>query len=231
MQAHTQSGQCLFHTQKSTIRRSAKRASYEKKDVYQLIDDLKTGHVGFVSDNQAIIIPLTVWRVEDHLYLHVANKSRLQKLLEAGEQVCISFAECSEWVMAKSAYHHSANYRSCVLFCRGERVSDAEEFDRAFRGIINSIEADRWEKVRAPSAQERKGTALMRLHIEEGSFKSRTGGPNEEKSDLTRAVWHGTLPTMTTRSASIKETKVKDTDASETTTNTKVTETPLEAIT
>lgn len=195
MESQFRNSQCLHHTSKSTVRRGAQRARYDKALVYKLIDDLKTGHVGFIQDAQVIIVPMTIWRVQDHLYLHVANKSRLQKLLEAGEQVCISFAECSEWVLAKSAYHHSANYRSCVLFCRGERVMDNEEFDLAFKGIINSIEANRWEKVRPPSVQERKGTALMRLTIDEGAFKSRDGGPNEEKADIALPVWHGTVPT------------------------------------
>lgn len=185
---------CFYHSAKSTVRSSAKRASYDKALAYQLIDDLKTGHVGFTALNEVVIIPMTVWRVEDHLYLHVANKSRLQKFLESGEQVCISFAECTEWVMAKSAYHHSANYRSCVLFCRGERVTNPTEFDKAFKAIINSIEADRWDAVRPPNTQERKGTALMRLTILEGSYKSRAGGPDEDKADLALPVWHGTVP-------------------------------------
>lgn len=182
----------LSRSSKSTVRRGAQRASYEKAKVYQLIDDLKLGHLGFVSQGQAIIIPMTLWRVGDYLYFHVANKSRLQKLLESGGSLCVSFAECTEWVMAKSAYHHSANYRSAVLYCSGERVNDQEEFDEVFKAIIDQIEPGRWDQVRGPSAQERKGTALMRLTIDEGSFKTRTGGPNEEPEDLALPVWHGT---------------------------------------
>lgn len=167
----------LNSSSKSQVRRGAQRASYDRAQVYQLVDDLKLGHMGFVSDGQAIVIPMTIWRVDDNLYFHVANKSRLQKMLENGDQICVSFAECSEWVLAKSAYHHSANYRSAVLYCRGERVVDNEEFDEAFKVVIEQLEADRWQHIRPPSAQERKGTALMRLTIDEGSFKSRTGGP------------------------------------------------------
>jgi len=180
-------------TNKSRVRRGAKRASYDKAAVWQLVDDLKLGHLGFVSDGTAIVIPMTLWRVDEYIYFHVANKSRLQKLLEDGQQLCISLAECSEWVMAKSAYHHSANYRSAVLYCSGERVTDAVEFDRVFESVINELEAGRWEHVRPPSLQERKGTALMKLTIEEGSFKSRSGGPNDEPEDLALPVWHGTV--------------------------------------
>ena len=179
---------------RSRIRRVAKRASYLKEDIYALVDDLKLGHIGFVQDNQVIVIPMTVWRVGEHLYLHVANKSRLQRLLESGQEVCVSFAESAEWVFAKSAYHHSANYRSAVLFCRGERVTEPFEFDTAFAGIINQLEPGRWDEVRSPNELERKATALMRLHILDGSFKSRVGGPNEEPEDMSLPVWHGTRP-------------------------------------
>lgn len=184
----------LSTTAKSKVRRAAKRASYQRRDVYQLVDELKLGHVGFVQSGQVIIIPLTVWRKGDCLYFHVANKSRLQKLVDAGETICISFAQYDEWVLAKSAFHHSANYRSAVLFCRGERVQDTWEFDEVFKTIINDIEPDRWEQVRAPNTQERKGTALMRLNIEEGSFKSRSGAPTDNKEDQSLPVWSGVKP-------------------------------------
>ena len=182
----------LSYSQKSQVKRVAKRASYRKEKVFQLIDDLKMGHVGFVIDAQVFVIPLTIWRVEEHLYLHVMNKSRLQKIIESGEEICISFAESSEWVMSKSAYNHSANYRSAVVYCVGERVSDAEDFDHAFKAIIEQVEAGRWAQIRPPSPHERKATALMKLSINEGSFKRRMGGPNEEPEDLGLPVWHGT---------------------------------------
>ncbi|MFA0811866.1 pyridoxamine 5'-phosphate oxidase family protein [Microbulbifer epialgicus] len=180
-------------TAKSRIRRAAKRASYQREVVYQLVDELKLGHVGFIQNGEVVIIPLTVWRKRDFLYFHVANKSRLQKLVDAGETICISFAQYDEWVLAKSAFHHSANYRSAVLFCRGERVHDSREFDEAFKVIMNDIEPDRWEQVRPPNIQERKGTALMRLTIEEGSFKSRSGAPTDNKEDQSLTVWSGSV--------------------------------------
>lgn len=184
----------VAYTEHSKVRRVAKRASYEKSKIYQLVDDLRLGHVGFVVNNRPVVIPLTVWRVDDHLYLHVANKSRIQRLIESGGEVSISFAEYQEWVMSKSAYHHSANYRSAVLYCTGSRVVDDVEFDRAFEVIINQIEEGRWDNVRSPNKLERKATALMKMTINEGSFKARTGGPIEEPEDLSLPVWNGTKP-------------------------------------
>ena len=184
----------LSYSPKSQVKRVAKRASYLKKDVFHLIDDLKMGHVGFTVAGQVFVIPLTVWRVDESLYIHVMNKSRLQRLLESGEEVCISFAESNEWVMSKSAYHHSANYRSAVLYCVGERITDPAEFDGAFKEVIEQIESGRWAQVRPPKPNERKATALIKLTIREGSFKRREGGPIDEPEDLSLPVWHGTKP-------------------------------------
>lgn len=179
---------------RSKVKRTAKRASYDRAPVYALIDRLKTGHVAFVEDGEPRVVPLTVWRLGDDLYLHVLNGGRMSQRLASGALLCISFAVTNEWVMTKSAYHHSANYESVVLFGRPARVTDDREFDAAFRAIINQLEPGRWDQVRAPNAKERKVTALFRVPIEEGAFKSRTGGPSEEPEDITLPVWHGTLP-------------------------------------
>ncbi len=179
---------------RSQVRRAAKRARYDRETIYQLIDDLKTGHLAFVEDGEPRSIPITCWRDGDDLYVHTANKGRLARHLQAGNLVCISFAETTEWVMSKSAYHHSANYRSAVVYCRGEEVKDEAAFDKAFKAVINQLEAGRWDQVRPPNAQERKATVLIRFPMDEGSYKARDGGPNEEPEDLDLPVWNGTLP-------------------------------------
>lgn len=118
----------------------------------------------------------------------------MSRCLASGTQLCLSFAVTNEWVMSKSAYHHSANYESVVLFGRAVQVTGNDEFDAAFEAIINQLEPGRWEQVRAPSLSERKATALFRIPIEEGAFKSRSGGPSEEPGDMALPVWHGLLP-------------------------------------
>lgn len=179
---------------RSEVKRAAKRASYDRAQVYALIDRLKTAHVGFVEEGEPRIVPLTVWRLHDDLYLHVLNGGRMSRCLASGTQLCLSFAVTNEWVMSKSAYHHSANYESVVLFGRAVQVTGNDEFDAAFEAIINQLEPGRWEQVRAPSLSERKATALFRIPIEEGAFKSRSGGPSEEPGDMALPVWHGLLP-------------------------------------
>ena len=179
---------------RSRVQRAVKRASYDRETAYRLIDRLKTAHVGFVEDGEPRIIPITAWRLGDDLYLHTLNGGRLSRRLGSGALLCISFAVTNEWVMTKSAFHHSANYESLVLYGRAVPVTDHAAFDAAFRAIINQIEPGRWEQVRAPNNKERKATALFRIPIDEGAFKSRTGGPNDDPEDLGLPVWHGTLP-------------------------------------
>ncbi|EHJ04862.1 Nitroimidazol reductase NimA, pyridoxamine 5'-phosphate oxidase superfamily [Marinobacter sp. DSM 26671] len=180
---------------RSRVQRAVKRASYDRETAYRLIDRLKTAHVGFVEDGEPRIIPITAWRLGDDLYLHTLNGGRLSRRLGSGALLCISFAVTNEWVMTKSAFHHSANYESLVLYGRAVPVTDHAAFDAAFRAIINQIEPGRWEQVRAPNDKERKATALFRIPIEEGAFKSRTGGPNDDPEDMSLPVWHGLIPT------------------------------------
>ncbi|WP_336366100.1 pyridoxamine 5'-phosphate oxidase family protein [Marinobacter sp. C2H3] len=184
----------LSQCPRSQVRRAAHRASDDRARAYELIDALKTAHVGFVENGEPRIVPMTAWRLNDDLYLHCLNGGRLSRVLASGAELCVSLAVTREWVMTKSAYHHSANYASVLLFGRAEPVTDDTAFDAAFRAIINQLEPGRWDQVRAPNARERKATALFRLPIREGAFKSRTGGPNEEPEDEALPVWHGTLP-------------------------------------
>ena len=179
---------------RSQVKRAPQRASYEREPAYALIDRLKTAHVAFVENGEPRIVPLTAWRLGDNLYLHALSGGRISKQLASEALVCLSFAVTNEWVLTKSAFHHSANYESLVLFGRASQVVDAGEFDAAFRAIINQLEPGRWDQVRAPNAKERKATALFRVPIDEGAFKSRTGGPADDPGDLDLPVWHGTLP-------------------------------------
>ncbi|MTI76495.1 MAG: hypothetical protein COB05_10405 [Marinobacter sp.] len=180
---------------RSRVQRAVKRASYDRETAYRLIDRLKTAHIGFVEEGEPRIIPITAWRLGDDLYVHTLNGGRLSRRLASGVLLCISFAVTNEWVMTKSAFNHSANYESLVLYGHAVPVTDHAAFDAAFRAIINQIEPGRWEQVRAPNDKERKATALFRIPIDEGAFKSRTGGPNDDPEDMTLPVWHGLIPT------------------------------------
>src|SRR5690606_729489 len=135
---------------RSTVKRAAARARYDRKTAYELIDRLKTGHGGFVEDGEPRIIPITVWRLDDDLYIHTLRGGRVFRCRGSGALRCISFAVTNAWVMGESAYRHSSNYESLVLFGRAHLVTEDHQFDAALQAIINLIEPRRWEQVRAP---------------------------------------------------------------------------------
>lgn len=185
----------LEKTEKSTLKQAPVRASYQREDLYPLIDALKMAHISFIADGAPITIPMLCWRVGDDLYIHGNRNSRLIKQLADGCAVCVSFAVLDAWVMAKSAFHHSANYRSAVLFGEFSWVADDALQLAAYADFIEQLEAGRWQAVRQPDSAELAATGLLKMPISEGSVKSRSGGPNEKASDMALPVWHGLLST------------------------------------
>lgn len=186
----------LTKTPKSEVKRAAQRGSYSRDDLYPIIDDLKMAHISFISDGQPISIPMLCWRVEDAIYIHGSRGSRLVRQLAEGQSCCVSFAELNAWVMAKSAFHHSANYRSAVLFGGFELIEDDEVQMAMYQDFIEQIEPGRWDQIREPNSKELKATSLLKMKIEEGSVKVRTGGPNDDKDDLSLPVWVGEIPLL-----------------------------------
>lgn len=167
------------------MQRAAKRASYDRETAYKLIDRLKTAHLGFVEEGEPRIIPITAWRLGDDLFVHTLNGGRLSRRLESGALLCISFAVTNEWVMTKSAFNHSANYESLVLFGHAVPVTDDADFDAAFRAIINQIEPGRWEQVRSPNDKERKQRRYSGYRLKKGRSKAVPA-----VQTTIRRIWH-----------------------------------------
>jgi len=188
----------LAKTQRSKIKRAAHRASYKKSDLYPLIDDLKMGHICFVQNGCPMSIPMLCWRVDDAIYIHGSRGSRLIKSLTGDNQSCVSFAELNSWVMAKSAFHHSANYRSAVLFGTFEEVENDQTQIEIYQHFVEQLEKGRWEKIRSPNEKEMKATTLLKMEINEGAVKIRTGGPIDDVEDQSMPVWVGELPLIQT---------------------------------
>ncbi|PCI43718.1 MAG: hypothetical protein COB51_11170 [Moraxellaceae bacterium] len=184
----------LQKTSQSEVKRSSLRASYQEEDLYPIIDDLKMAHVSFIQNDSPMSIPMLCWRVENAIYIHGSRGSRLVKQLTGGSKSCVSFAELNAWVMAKSAFHHSANYRSAVLFGRFEAIEDDEVQLAVYENFIEQIESGRWQQVRTPNEKELKATTLLKMEINEGAVKIRTGGPIDDENDLSLPVWAGELP-------------------------------------
>jgi nitroimidazol reductase NimA-like FMN-containing flavoprotein (pyridoxamine 5'-phosphate oxidase superfamily) len=176
------------------LRRLPKRGSFERETIYKILDEAFICHVGFVVDGQPYVIPTGFGRVGDTLYFHGSAASRMLRSVEQGIPVCVTVTLVDGLVLARSAFHHSINYRSVVILGSAAAVTDEGEKWNALRTISENIIPGRWEEVREPNESEMKATLVLRLPLEEASAKVRTGPPIDDEEDLTRPVWAGVLP-------------------------------------
>jgi len=170
------------------------RGSHDRQIVDAILDAAFVAHVGFVVDGQPFVIPTLFGRAGDKLYLHGSAASRMLRTLEAGVPVCLTVTLVDGLVLARSAFHHSMNYRSVVIFGTARKIDDPEQKNEALRVISEHLIAGRWEQVRPPSSQELKATSVLEVMIEEASAKTRTGGPVDDEEDYALPVWAGVLP-------------------------------------
>jgi hypothetical protein len=181
-------------TERSTLHRLPNRGSNEMEAVYEILDAAFLAHVGFFVDGQPFVIPTLFGRAGDKLYLHGSAASRMMRTLEAGVPVCVTVTLVDGLVLARSAFHHSMNYRSAVVFGTARKIDEPERKNEALRVISEHLIAGRWDEVRAPLSQELKATTVLELTIEEASAKSRTGPPLDDEADYALPVWAGVLP-------------------------------------
>ncbi|MEO8595569.1 MAG: pyridoxamine 5'-phosphate oxidase family protein [Candidatus Solibacter sp.] len=181
-------------TDRTTVHRLPKRAVFDKREVYAILDEGFICHVGFAIDGQPYVIPTGYARLGDEIYLHGSAASRMLRALGDGLDVCVTVTLVDGFVLSRSAFHHSVNYRSVVILGRARVLADPMEKMMAMRCFTNHVVRDRWEEVRPPSDQELKGTQVLALSLEEVSAKVRTGPPVEDEGDVPRPVWAGVVP-------------------------------------
>jgi nitroimidazol reductase NimA-like FMN-containing flavoprotein (pyridoxamine 5'-phosphate oxidase superfamily) len=181
-------------TARTTLKRLPKRGSFERQTVYDILDEGFVCHVAFVSDNHPVVIPTAYGRVGDTLYLHGARASRMLKTLGAGADVCVNVTLVDGLVLARSAFHHSINYRSVVVFGRARVVESDEEKTEALLAFMEHVVPGRWDEVREPTGQELDATLVLSLPLEEASAKVRTGPPVDDEEDYELPIWAGVLP-------------------------------------
>ncbi len=181
-------------TEQTRVRRVPKRGIYDKETIYQIIDDALICHVGIVQDDRPIVIPTIHARDGNALLLHGAKASRLLKHVAAGHPVCVTITLLDGLVMARSAFHHSMNYRSVVLFGAGHVIDDGEEKMRALKILSDHLVPGRWQDARPPNSKEMNATAVVKLAIENASAKIRTGSPVDDDEDYQLPIWAGVLP-------------------------------------
>ncbi|MCA1629570.1 MAG: pyridoxamine 5'-phosphate oxidase family protein [Acidobacteria bacterium] len=181
-------------TDRTVVRRLPKRASYDRALVHQILDEGFVCHVGFVADGKPFVIPTAYGRLGDTLYLHGAKASRMLKALAAGAEACVTVTLVDGLVLARSAFHHSMNYRSVVVFGRASAVEDPREKLAAMRAFSEHLIPGRWDEVREPNERELTATLVLALPLAEVSAKVRAGAPVDDEEDLALPVWAGELP-------------------------------------
>lgn len=183
----------LAATPRSRVRRLAGRGLHDRAVVHDVLDEAYLAHVGFVVDGEPRVLPMTYGRDGDVLYLHGAVGNAMLRASTDAE-VCLTVTLLDGLVLARSAFHHSMNYRSVVLLGRAARVDDEAEKRRAFDVIVEHVLHGRTDTARAANDAELRTTLVLRLPIEEGSAKVRTGGPIDDDEDLDLPVWAGVVP-------------------------------------
>jgi uncharacterized protein len=209
MTSHTPSA-TLPVTERTRVRRLPARGVFDRAALYAILDEAFVCHVAFAVDGQPYAIPTGYARLGDALYLHGSAASRMVRQLSSGVDVCVTVTIVDGLVLARSAFHHSMNYRSAVVLGRARLVADREEKLAALRGFTDHVVPGRWAELRPITDQELKGTAVLALPIEEASAKMRTGGPNDDAEDLQWPVWAGVVPLSTTAGELVPDAQVMD---------------------
>jgi hypothetical protein len=181
-------------TGRSALKRLPQRGEYGREGIYQILDEGFVCHVGFVVEGQPFVIPTGYARAGDTLYLHGAQASRMLRTLREGVEVCVTVTLVDGMVMARSAFHHSMNYRSAVVFGRAVAVEEAAEKLEALRALTEHLAPGRWAEVRQPTQSEMRATLVLALPLAEASGKVRTGPPLDDEEDYELKVWAGVVP-------------------------------------
>ena len=184
----------LEPTPRTTLRRLPARGHFDRATVNAILDEALVCHVGFVSEGQPFVIPTIHARAGDQVFVHGSAASRMLKTLQGGVPVCLTATLVDGLVLARSAFHHSMNYRSVVVLGDAQAVTDDREKWDALHAIVEHVAPGRWREVREPSAKELAGTLVLRLPIEEASAKVRTGPPLDDEEDYALECWAGVLP-------------------------------------
>lgn len=179
---------------RTRVRRAAARGCYDRSEIDAILDAGFICHVGFLLDGAPSVIPTLYARADDRLLLHGSSGSRMLRSLIAGEPACVTVTHTDGLVLARSAFHHSVNYRSVVVFGRAEQVTDPDEKLAALEAFLEQLVPGRWPEVRAPNSEELTRTAVVAIPLDEASAKVRTGGPIDDEDDYAIAVWAGVVP-------------------------------------
>jgi nitroimidazol reductase NimA-like FMN-containing flavoprotein (pyridoxamine 5'-phosphate oxidase superfamily) len=181
-------------SKRTEVHRLPARGAYDRETVHAILDEGLICHVGFVFEGSPFVIPTGYGRDGDRLLIHGSSASRMLRALSAGAEACLTVTIVDGLVLARSAFHHSMNYRSVVVLGKGTRIDDVDAKMEALRRISERLVPGRWDEVRLPTAQEIKATSVLEFAIGEASAKIRVGPPKDDEEDYGMQVWAGVLP-------------------------------------
>lgn len=200
----------IEQTERTRLRRLPKRGKFDRETIHAILDEAFICHVGFAVDGQPYVIPTGFARVNDDLYIHGSAASRMLRSLATGIDVCVTVTLIDGLVLARSAFHHSMNYRSAVILGKAHIVNDEKEKYAALEAFTEHIVPGRWPEIRWPTELELKATTVLKLPIEEASAKIRTGDPVDDEEDYSMDVWAGVLPLGLEVGNGIPDKRLKD---------------------
>jgi len=195
-------------TPRTTVRRMPARARYDEETIHAILDEALIVHLGFAIESQPFVIPTIHARIGNVLYVHGAVASRMLKALAGGATACVSATLVDGLVMARSAFHHSMNYRSAIVFGRARLVTERDEKLMALEAIVEHVARGRSREARPPNDKELAATTVLALPIEEASAKVRTGGPLDDDEDRDWPCWAGVVPLSLAVGAPIDDPRI-----------------------
>ena len=188
----------LEQTNRTTISRHSERGSYDRDTAYVILDEGMVAHVGFDTGSGVTVIPMTYARLDDEIVLHGAVASRWLSSFEKGRPVSVCVTLLDGLVLAQSAFSHSMNYRSVVVFGDARLVRDKELKQAAFKAFLDHLVPGRWSDSRQPDDKETEATTVLSVPIAEASVKIRSGPPKDSAKDLGLGYWTGVIPVKLT---------------------------------
>ncbi len=180
-------------SERARVKRLNKRAKYDEDTVHGILDAMPVCHVGYVFKGAPFVTPTLQWREDDRIYWHGSSASRMLEACD-GAEVCVTVTIVDGFVMARSAFNHSCNYRSVMVFGRAYKVTDPAEKETRLRNFTEHLFPGRWDMLRPVTAKELKATTMLGLSLDEASAKVRNGPPGDDEEDYALPIWAGVIP-------------------------------------
>jgi uncharacterized protein len=186
------------------------RGVYERDTIEAILDEALIAHVGFAVEGEPYVIPTLQARIGEHVYFHGSSASRTVRALAAGAQMCLTVTLLDGLVLARSAVHHSVNYRSVIVFGQAKAIEDEAEKMSAIEAFTERLVPGRWEEARPPTAKELKAIQVLSLPLDEASAKLRTGPPVDDEEDYALDTWAGVIPLQTVTGAPVPDGRLPE---------------------